>query len=42
MPEMFAYAYSILEFAAINLILSADNAVIIAFAARNLPENRRG
>ena len=41
MPEMFDYARSVLEVAAINVILSSDNAVIIALAARNLPDGRR-
>ncbi len=41
MLDMFDYARSVLEVAAINILLSSDNAVIIALAARDLPDRRR-
>lgn len=40
-PEMFDYAKSVLEVIVVNVILSGDNAVVIALAALHLPEDRR-
>ena len=41
MPNLVADAGAVLEVVWINILLSGDNAVLIALACRNLPDNRR-
>jgi len=41
MPENFSLATEILEIVWINILLSGDNAVLIALACRGLPKERR-
>jgi YjbE family integral membrane protein len=41
MMDLISYAWPVLEIVGINIVLSGDNAVVIALACRSLPENQR-
>jgi YjbE family integral membrane protein len=41
MMDLISYAWPVLEIIGINIVLSGDNAVVIALACRSLPEHQR-
>jgi YjbE family integral membrane protein len=41
MMDFISYAWPVLEIIGINIVLSGDNAVVIALACRSLPEHQR-